>query len=251
MKLKQTQPNKLIVEKRRCRNCDKPTLFESSILPGKTICDECEPKVRESKIWHDAHMKNKRSKQATKTRTTRGRRGSNQYAIKSHDRTWLTVLIVLVLGTLLLLMLNAMFTPRLDDTFLNRKAEASFISPLPTVLASAVVATPTPSGERQNSSDGEVADFIRRVHRKESSSGTNTNPDALHNRCKAQGKSNEYGYGGMALMICFDSHEEATARVARWYLEHRPGRTEAQTYCRYNIGGEHETCAYWEEVRAW
>jgi hypothetical protein len=98
----------------------------------------------------------------------------------------------------------------------------------------------------------EVQHFLRRVHRKESSNGTNTNPAALHNICEAKGESNEYGYGGMALMLCFPSHEKATAEVKRWYQEHRPQMdSEAMTYCYYALGRRLPTCAYWQEVKDW
>lgn len=246
MRYTKTKPNQLKGVLKPCLSCGKDTPFRSSVLPGKRICDSCEPKVLEAKIWHDAHMKNKRLKKASKPR---GRRGSNQYRRKPKEQpTWLLVVLTVLLATLLYLALNGLLT--LDDKSLPVHEAEAFAYVSPVASPSATQATPTPSVTAEQP-EGEVADFLRRVHRKESSSGTNTNPQALHNRCKAQGKSNSYGYGGMQLMICFDSHEQATARVARWFREHRESRTEAQTYCYYAYGRHMDTCDYWEEVRAW
>lgn len=117
-------------------------------------------------------------------------------------------------------------------------------------VATAVLAQNVPSSN--DSFTKEVSDFLRRVHRKESSSGSNTNPDALHNICRAKGQSNEYGYGGMTMMICFPSDEIAKETVANWYKENRPlMASEAMTYCYYALGSKHETCDYWEEMKNW
>lgn len=231
-----TKPNQLVATKKPCKSCGIPTLFASSVLPGMRICPECEPKVREAKVWHEAHERNKRSKAQTKSR---GRRGSNQYVIRKRSKredAILLALCVISLGIMIYLAIAGL---------LNYGAEASYVSPVATSSASLIE---SPSPTLTPAETGEKA-FLRRVHIMESSAGKNTNPNALHNVCKAKGMSNEYGYGGMRLMICFKTHEEATARVAEWYREHRATRTETQTYCYYNLGLNLDTCEYWEKVR--
>lgn len=92
-------------------------------------------------------------------------------------------------------------------------------------------------------------DLLRYIHQAESSGGTNRNPNALHNLCKSQGKENQYGYGGMALKICFNSHEEATARVMRWLTEHlkKFDGDVAKTLCYYRHGEEMINCQYYQK----
>lgn len=258
MAYKKTKPNQLTRKRRECMRCMTETIFTSELpgLKGKPICPRCEYELDaelKKKLTRTAdglgkavRQHNKRSNKATKPR---GKRGSNQYQTR-RKTSWLEILLAAILATLIFAALSGLFSD--DKSLPVHEAEAVFISPLPTDVPASTSpeATPTPSVEAE-STEGDVADFLRRVHRKESSSGTNTNPQALHNQCKAQNRSNEYGYGGMAMMICFDDHGEASARVARWFREHRTTRTEAQTYCYYAYGRHMDTCDYWEEVRAW
>jgi hypothetical protein len=80
---------------------------------------------------------------------------------------------------------------------------------------------------------------INKIWMNETTKGTNTNPQALHNICKAQGKSNEFGYGGMQKMICFDSFQEAVDVVDQW-LDTRI----AENLCYYNLGIKTSNCNY-------
>lgn len=80
---------------------------------------------------------------------------------------------------------------------------------------------------------------IYHIWGKETTYGTNTNPHALHNICKAQGKSNEFGYGGMAMMICFDSFQEAVNTVDAWLT-----KRDKENLCYYNIGKRVSDCEY-------
>jgi len=80
---------------------------------------------------------------------------------------------------------------------------------------------------------------IDHIWLKETSRGTNTNPNALHNICKAKGKSNEFGYGGMQNMWCFDSFEEAVRVVEQWL-----DKQTAEALCYYNIGIKTSNCQY-------
>jgi hypothetical protein len=80
---------------------------------------------------------------------------------------------------------------------------------------------------------------LAHIRLKESSNGTNKNPNALHNICKAQGKSNEFGYGGMAMMICFDSFEESVRVVDAWLT-----KRDNEALCYYNLGTRTDKCDY-------
>lgn len=80
---------------------------------------------------------------------------------------------------------------------------------------------------------------IYHIWGKETTYGTNTNPQALHNICKAQGKTNEFGYGGMAMMICFDSFQEAVDKVDAWLT-----KRDNEALCYYNKGERLQDCEY-------
>lgn len=93
-----------------------------------------------------------------------------------------------------------------------------------------------------------ILDMVKYIHKKESTSGKNTNPNALHNYCKAQGKSNEYGYGGMRLKMCFDSEKAAKAWVTLWLAEKLElfNGNVGMTLCYYNLGEKITNCPYAE-----
>lgn len=104
------------------------------------------------------------------------------------------------------------------------------------------------AGETSEVTPEKVEKLVAYIHKAESSNGLNKNPYALHNVCKSKGKSNEYGYGGMQSMMCFDSHEQATRIVSDWikrHLELYEG-SEAKTLCRYNLGGNEVNCKYYQ-----
>jgi len=93
-----------------------------------------------------------------------------------------------------------------------------------------------------------ILDLVDYIWLKESTRGKNTNPNALHNLCKAQGKSNPYGYGGMQLKICFENDTMAKARVTLWLAEHLKtynGNTN-MALCMYRYGQLLQTCDYAE-----
>jgi hypothetical protein len=177
--------------------------------------------------------------------TSQRPKGSERYRRIRRERqieTWKSVSIFLVLVILL-------------APSIVKAARGTFTKPDVMTVQEPVavtVSTQEPTATSNYSLDTEVENFIRRVHIKESSKGTNANPNALHNICKAKGESNEYGYGGMESMMCFPSHADATESVAGWYREHRPlMKSEAMTYCYYALGHRYDTCAYWEEVKGW
>jgi hypothetical protein len=101
--------------------------------------------------------------------------------------------------------------------------------------------TPTPVDTGED-------DFIRRVHILESSAGRNSNPDALHNRCKGRGESNEYGYGGMANQWCYTSPQAAEKRVREWYRQYVAELGEENVYCYYNLGLKTNDCDYYRKA---
>lgn len=93
-----------------------------------------------------------------------------------------------------------------------------------------------------------ISQIVEGIHHLESGRGTNNNPNALHNICKAQGKSNEYGYGGMRLKICFEDEKTAKARVTLWVVEHleKFEGNVAMTMCYYNLGQKVNDCEYYQ-----
>lgn len=94
--------------------------------------------------------------------------------------------------------------------------------------------------------DQQVEKMLDYIHQAESSSGNNTNPNALHNICKSQGKSNEYGYGGMAKKYCYKDEETARDVVRQWInrkLDLFSGDV-GKTLCYYNLGQRVSDCPY-------
>lgn len=83
------------------------------------------------------------------------------------------------------------------------------------------------------------AEEIFHIWEKETSKGTNKNPNALHNVCKAKGKTNEFGFGGMAHMWCFDSFQEAVTTIDEWLT-----KRDKESLCYYNVGVRTEDCTY-------
>jgi len=96
--------------------------------------------------------------------------------------------------------------------------------------------------------NSDILDLVDYIHTKESTKGKNTNPNALHNYCKSLGKSNEYGYGGMRLKMCFDSEKAAKAWVTLWLAEKLEtfNGNVGMTLCYYNLGEKITNCSYAE-----
>lgn len=109
-------------------------------------------------------------------------------------------------------------------------------NPIIKVVYASEITKNTPQGIIERSNHPKQLAHIRL---KESSNGTNKNPNALHNICKAQGKSNEFGYGGMAMMICFDSFEESVRVVDEWLT-----KRDNEALCYYNKGERLKDCEY-------
>jgi len=109
-------------------------------------------------------------------------------------------------------------------------------NPIIKVVYASEITKNTPQGIIERSNHPKQLAHIRL---KESSNGTNKNPNALHNICKAQGKSNEFGYGGMAMMICFDSFEESVRVVDAWLT-----KRDNENLCYYNLGTRTDKCDY-------
>ena len=80
---------------------------------------------------------------------------------------------------------------------------------------------------------------IDHIWLKESSRGKNKVKGGLQDICEEQGKSNEFGYGGMAMKICFNSFEESVQVVNDWLNK----RTN-ESLCFYNIGVKTPDCTY-------
>ena len=179
---------------------------------------------------------------------TRLLKGSNQH-IRRHKglkrSTWESILFFLALAFFFLALSHFLGNLKMKFTFEvgSNKAQAEELKPAAieggVKVQPATITMPEPVLS--------LDEIVRRVSILESNAGANTNPHALHNVCADRGGSNIYGYGGMALMICFDTAEEATARVKRWFQEHfDEGMSLRESLCYYNLGIRTETCEYAE-----
>jgi len=94
-----------------------------------------------------------------------------------------------------------------------------------------------------------VDQIVDGIHMLESSRGTTGKPGSLQYYCEQKGMSNEYGYGGMKLKICFDSHELARERIVRWVNKHfeKFNLDLGKTLCYYNLGLEKSDCKYYQD----
>lgn len=94
----------------------------------------------------------------------------------------------------------------------------------------------------------ELEEIAEKISMLESGKGTNNNPQALHNYCTSLGKSNIYGYGGMQNKWCYDTEEKAKGVVMDWFKrKFNQGMTISQAVCHYNLGGNQNTCEYYEK----
>jgi len=87
-----------------------------------------------------------------------------------------------------------------------------------------------------------ISEIIDKIWTLESSRGQA--PAGLHVYCKNQGMSNEYGYGGMALKLCFRNHKEATAMIHLWFNQQLETKSVEQALCYYNTGRADNNCEY-------
>lgn len=85
-----------------------------------------------------------------------------------------------------------------------------------------------------NSSD--LGALISKIWIKETGEGTNTNPDALHNQCKAQGKTNEFGLGGAGGGICYPTFKRSVADAELTLVNLGVEDNEVNAICTYANG---------------
>ena len=149
----------------------------------------------------------------------------------------------------ILLCAMTVFSAYFGLDYAARKVEAAneFISPISDAAIIEVEKIKEVPVEVQTLNSN-VLDLVDYIHEKESNRGRNTNPDALHNLCKSQGKSNEFGYGGMRLKICFENETMAKARVTLWVAEHlvKYEGNVGRVLCQYNLGQSITNCPYKE-----
>lgn len=145
--------------------------------------------------------------------------------LKLQNRIFWTLFISAMVGALLYITQEEVVSPCPED-------HGCFVK---TVRAEDIEKN-TPKGIIEGSKHPEQ---LKLIHLKESSNGKNTNPNALHNICKAKGKSNEFGYGGMLMMICFDSFEESVRVVDAWLT-----KRDNEALCYYNLGIKTSDCDY-------
>lgn len=136
-----------------------------------------------------------------------------------------------------------------------RKAEAQdLISPLASIAPAqkpAVESITQPAPEVAIEKV-DVIKLVDAIHYLESSRGKAK--IGLQSICAERGESNEYGYGGMALKICFRNNVEAKARVTLWIVERlaKYNNNVGRTLCSYNLGDNDEqaiagNCKYYQD----
>lgn len=86
-----------------------------------------------------------------------------------------------------------------------------------------------------------IKDVVRKVYQLESSSGKND-----FSKCVEAGKFNGYGFGipSPYKWMCFDSHEEATEAVTKWFEKKLADNTLEESLCIYNTGIKTSSCGY-------
>lgn len=102
----------------------------------------------------------------------------------------------------------------------------------------------------EQSSGVSADDIVDAIWMLESSRGTTGNPGSLQHYCESRGMSNEYGYGGMKLKICFESHEKATTRIIKWVNKYytKFDNDLGRTACYYNLGIDQPDCKYYQDM---
>jgi hypothetical protein len=98
----------------------------------------------------------------------------------------------------------------------------------------------------------DVLKIVDAVEVLESSAGKNTNPNALHNICKAKGQANTWGYGGMAMSKCFPNHEQGRAWITYWWAKtlQATNNNISMSACIYNTGHKTSDCEYARDLTA-
>lgn len=86
---------------------------------------------------------------------------------------------------------------------------------------------------------------IMYVWDKETSKGRpSSDPTALHEKCKAKGMTNEFGFSPFDV-TCFDTFEEAVEAIESWFE-----KEDKRALCRYNQGTADTDCPYAENWSA-
>lgn len=98
--------------------------------------------------------------------------------------------------------------------------------------------------ERPQAEPAGIDQIVATVRTLESTNGTA--PSGHHVTCRNKGMSNEYGYGVYS-GLCFDTHEEATKSVAKWFTRELQNLTLGQALCKYNTGNASDSCVYYED----
>lgn len=93
------------------------------------------------------------------------------------------------------------------------------------------------------SSNIDPKNFFSIIRKYETGNGTNTNPVALHNYCRAKRKWNEIGYNPKG-KFCFTDQEEAELYVAYYVKKNCNGKTLDSCLCYWNTGTWIDTCDY-------
>ena len=85
--------------------------------------------------------------------------------------------------------------------------------------------------------------FFGIVWKYESNEGKDTTPNALHMKCRKQGKWNEIGYNPQQTQ-CFGDMLEAKLFVNYWLKKNCDGKSMNACLCYYNGAGFTDNCSY-------
>lgn len=127
--------------------------------------------------------------------------------------------------------------------WINRYSPSLYAYQPVQVTTEASTPIPQPLSKQEIIAKSKHPEMIDHFWLKETTRGKDKNPHALHNLCKAQGKSNEFGYGGMAMKLCYNSFQEAVNVVDLWLTER-----DKEVACYYNLGTRTSKCNYAQDL---
>jgi hypothetical protein len=103
-------------------------------------------------------------------------------------------------------------------------------------------ATPTATPDTSYVWNSRIEKLYQTIRIMESGKGTNSNPIALHNKCKAKNMRNQIGYLATP-DYCFDNEEHEKLTFSRWIMK-REKMTDNQILCYWNQGVVVSSCSY-------
>ncbi len=162
-------------------------------------------------------------------------------AVLRNKRTWIAV--AFILWSYLVAYFNANYyaqspVKEWQPIVIPRHTKKAIV--VPVVKAQEI--KPTPIEEKPYIWTTRIENLYQKIRTMESGKGTNTNKDALHNKCKAKGQINEIGYL-VTPDYCFMDEEHQKLTFSRW-INKRINMTDEQLLCFWNTGIMQNSCSY-------